>query len=249
MSDTPGIFTADPAIVAGITLREGRDGPAYLDNSYGFLHGFLSPEEELRIRPEVLERRAALARRLSPTATASFGRQTHGSTVILAPQGGSTAGDTEADALVTNQPDNLLGVVLADCAGVLLADPTARVIAAVHSGWRGTRANIVEAAIGKMVELGAKPQRILAYISPVACPRHYEVGDEFGNYFDAAFLPYLNGKRSFDNAAALAAQLHRAGVTQLQQDPRCSVEDSFLHSARRDGQTAGRMVAYIGLRK
>ena len=86
---------------------------------------------------------------------------------------------SETDALVSNRPGLCLCVQTADCVPVLLFDPEAKVIAAVHAGWRGTVGGIVEKAIEKMTNnYGASAEKIIATIGPSISPAIYEVGDE-----------------------------------------------------------------------
>src|SRR6202008_1222824 len=84
-----------------------------------------------------------------------------------------------ADAMVTRTPEIALGILTADCAPVLFADPKARVIGAAHAGWRGALSGVVEATGGAMVGLGADPSRIRAGIGPCIAQRSYEVGPTF----------------------------------------------------------------------
>jgi YfiH family protein len=88
-------------------------------------------------------------------------------------------GAPKADALVTDRPGVALGVLAADCAPVLLADPQARVIGAAHAGWKGALGGVVEAAIAAMERLGARRERVAAAIGPCIGPASYEVGPEF----------------------------------------------------------------------
>jgi len=85
----------------------------------------------------------------------------------------------EADALVTATPGIALGVLTADCAPVLLADPDAGVIGGAHAGWRGALAGVTGAAVRAMVDLGADPGRMIAAIGPCISQESYEIGPEF----------------------------------------------------------------------
>jgi hypothetical protein len=74
---------------------------------------------------------------------------------------------TPGDYLVASRPGIVCGVITADCVPVLLWEPGTKCVAAVHSGWRGTLAGVVEAAIGDLVTLyGARRSRILAAVGP-----------------------------------------------------------------------------------
>lgn len=90
------------------------------------------------------------------------------------------------DALVTRLDNVCIGVNTADCVPLLLADPKARVIAAVHAGWRGTVAGIAARAIDTMVKQGAQPGNIIAVMGPAICQACFEVGDEVVEQFEKA---------------------------------------------------------------
>ena len=94
----------------------------------------------------------------------------------------------EADALATDQPGIALGVLAADCAPVLLADPLAGVIGAAHAGWRGAFDNILKSCVETMVEIGAEPAHIRAVIGPAISVRSYEVGEDFVANFAERYL-------------------------------------------------------------
>jgi polyphenol oxidase len=92
------------------------------------------------------------------------------------------------DASITNRPALLIGVQTADCVPILLADPKRRAVAAIHAGWRGTLARIVEKTVGRMrLEFGSRAQDLLAAIGPSIGPCCYEVGAELVSKFTAQF--------------------------------------------------------------
>lgn len=104
----------------------------------------------------------------------------------------------DVDGLVTGAPGLGLICFTADCVPILLADPKARVVAAVHSGWRGTVGRIGKNAVEQMIALGASPENILAAIGPSIGPCSFEVGAEVQAEFDQAFgsaLPYRPSSR------------------------------------------------------
>ena len=163
---------------------------------------------------------------------------------------------SETDALVTNQTGLCLCVQTADCVPVLLFDPVAKVIAAVHAGWRGTVGGIVEKAISKMTKnYGASAENIMAAIGPSISPDIYEVGDEV---VDAArkLIPNVeltlqkngSGKFHFNLWEANRQLLLKNGMPaqNIEVLGACSFsEDEKFYSARRDGIDTGRMVSGI----
>lgn len=89
----------------------------------------------------------------------------------------------KADAIITNLPNLVIAVVTADCAPILLHDDNAKIIAAIHAGWRGARSGIILNAIIAMEKLGAKRSQIIANIGPMIHQKSYEVGQEFYDEF------------------------------------------------------------------
>jgi YfiH family protein len=141
--------------------------------------------------------------------------QIHSTDVLtVADQRWSSPGAPKADALVTDRPGVVLGVLAADCAPVLLADPQARVIGAAHAGWKGALAGVVEATVSAMRE------RRRTAIGPCIGRESYEVGPEFPAPFlardeaDAAFFRAAPraGHFLFDLAGYLVRRIGKAGV-------------------------------------
>ncbi len=117
--------------------------------------------------------------------TVVFAEQVHGpaaAVVGLRDMGrGATSLDgavTATDALVTATRGVTLAILVADCVPIALLDPAAHVLAAVHAGWRGTAAGAVDQALQAMVRLGARSERVVAFLGPAVRPDRYQVGDE-----------------------------------------------------------------------
>jgi YfiH family protein len=129
-----------------------------------------------------------------------------------------------ADAMVTRRTGVALGILTADCAPVLLADPEARVIGAAHAGWRGALTGVLEATVTAMAALGATPRRIRAGVGPCIAQASYEVGPEFPAPFlaedpanAALFVPALRaGHFLFDLAGYVARRLERIGLGRIE---------------------------------
>ncbi len=154
----------------------------------------------------------------------------------------------ENDALITNEPNVLLGVTVADCTPILLYDPVTKLIAAVHAGWRGTEQMIALATVRKMIELGANPQNIFAFIGASASKEKYEVGVEVATLFESKYSTERDdGKYLLDVKSANLDQLLYPGIPgeQIEVSPLCTISDERLHSFRRDGKRSGRMLAAI----
>lgn len=156
-------------------------------------------------RDRVLENRARTAADLGVTAERLItSRQAHTDTVSIASEPWTAESPPEADAIVTSTPGLAVGVLAADCTPVLMADPDARVVGAVHAGWRGALGGIVDAAIREMVALGADPANIRAAIGPTISAEVYEVGDEFKR----AFLDQAPDNESFFHNDATSGRAH-----------------------------------------
>ena len=149
------------------------------------------------------------------------------------------------DALVTATPGLVLCVLVADCVPVLLADPVAGVVAAVHAGREGVRRGVVPAALSAMASLGARARHVTALLGPAVCGDCYEVPaamqDDVAAVAPAAAVRTRRGTAGLDLRAGIAEVLRGAGVAEVVQDPRCTVEDrTFLPSPRRRHRPAGR---------
>ena len=148
-----------------------------------------------------------------------FGFDVSGSKGEIAQQVGETADEpavVEADGQVTARKNVALGMFAADCLPVLMADAEAGVIGAAHCGRRGLQNGVIGATIEKMVDKGAKPERIVATLGPCICGDCYEVGGDIADEFDAQFPGTFTlsrfGQPGIDIAAAALQELAKAGV-------------------------------------
>ncbi len=180
-------------------------------------------------------RRRAAAAFNTPPERLTTCYQVHSARVVIA-DGPFEAQRPQADGVVTVTPDLICGVLAADCAPILLAEPQARVVAAVHAGWRGALAGVAEAAVASMVETGAARERIVAAVGPCIGSESYEVGLEFLAAFEAkdrAFAGFFKAganaeKRLFDLPGFVRSRLAAAGVTQSE----WIGADTFVDEAR-----------------
>ena len=171
-------------------------------------------------------------------------KQVHSASCVAAEGRGGILG--QGDALLEDAPGAVVAVKTADCVPILLADERRRAVAAVHAGWRGTAARIARAAVGAMRErFGTDAADLHAAIGPAIGECCYEVGPEVAAQFGES------GRARLDLAAINRRQLLDAGVTAGRVYPSnlctmCGIAE--FDSFRRDGQAAGRMYAFIGLR-
>lgn len=165
-----------------------------------------------------------------------------------------------ADGMVTDQPGIALGILTADCAPVLMADPDNKVVAAAHAGWRGAFDGVLEATLNLMVDKGAAPETIVAAIGPCIAQQSYEVGAEFherfvgyssGNaqFFEDGDQP---GKYRFDLPGFVAARLAAWGVAKIASSGWDTYADhdlfySYRRTVHRAEKNYGREVSIIAL--
>lgn len=217
------------------TRRGGASGGPYASRNCGYGAGD---------RPATVRRnRAAAMERLGLAAAALMtADQVHGSAVTVVEEPWPEGRAPVADGLVTRRPGLALGVLTADCAPVLLADPAAGVIGAAHAGWRGARAGILESTLALMVAAGARPADIVAAIGPCIARESYEVADDFKADFvadDAAnahyFVPGARpGHAMFDLAGYVAGRLSAFGVGRILRadGDTCAEADRFFSYRR-----------------
>jgi len=186
---------------------------------------------------------------LNGTSVASQ-RQIHGDNVALI-NGGNYCSDS--DAMITHKPNLGLAISSADCPAIFLYDPINRGIAAVHSGWRGTKKKILLKTLSMLVkDFNSKPIDIMAYIAPSISQKNYEVGEEVASLFDNNYRiskgeKYLLDLQRINKDIMLEFGLHEKNI---QVSSLCSYElKDLLHSYRRDGEKSGRAFGVIALKE
>jgi polyphenol oxidase len=173
--------------------------------------------------------------------------QVHGDHVVVVDEPQDRPVD-KTDALVTKRTRLAMAVVTADCVPVLMGDARAGVVAAVHAGRVGAQNGVVIRAVEAMLGLGARADDISALLGPAVSGRNYEVPEAMAAEVEAA----LPGSRTttvkntpgLDLRAGIARQLTGLGITAIDVDPRCTIEDPDLFSHRRDNPT-GRLASLI----
>jgi len=209
----------------------------------GLRHGFLDRAESAGGLAEA----AAAAGAPLPL---DMPRQVHGIRVLPIAPGERP----EADALVTALPGRLVGIVTADCVPVLLVARRERVAAAVHAGWRGAAAGILEAAVREIAARGVEPSHLEAAIGPAVGGCCYEVGAEVRAAFAAttgdttgpAWTGPAGGRYHLDLRRAVALLLHPLGVGSTTVLGPCTACTPGYCSYRRDGSGAGRQLSFVG---
>jgi polyphenol oxidase len=249
---------------AGFTTRAGGVSPQPWDS---LNLGLGVHDDAARVR----ENRARASGWLGRTAR--FATQVHGTGVVVVGaevrgrrgvrEGGQTgrpqeegAPDTVGDAdAVVGVGGAGVGVLVADCVPVLLADVSAEVVATAHAGRRGLAAGIVPAVVRAMARAGAEPSRVRAVVGPSACGACYEVPatmrDEVATTRPAAWSTTSWGTAALDLPAGVAADLAACGVGEVRRTGVCTIEDERFYSHRRAaraGTTTGRFAGLVALR-
>jgi len=187
-------------------------------------------------------------------------RQVHGAAVTIVRRGSEAPpARPEADVIVSDDDRSAIGVRVADCAPILIADRRLGVVAAAHAGWRGTVQRAAAAAVESLTRaFGSSPSDLIAAIGPCLGACCGEVGEEVVQAFyeaghagadvDRWFTSGPTPKPYLDLARANADQLRDAGVRadSIHVSALCTkTHAGLLHSYRKDGAAAGRMVGVI----
>jgi YfiH family protein len=159
--------------------------------------------------------------------------------------------EQQADAAFTTQPNIVLAILTADCLPILLCTDDGSEIAAIHAGWRGLSAGIVESTVRR---LRSTPANLLAWLGPAIGAASYEVGDEVRDAFvgkmpDAtqAFAATRPGHWFCDLYALVRQRLRTVGVERCYGGTFDTFSDERFYSYRRDGQRSGRFASLIWL--
>jgi len=191
-------------------------------------------------------RRRAMAALGRPTDALNTVYQVHSPDVVVADRLWAPVDAPRGDAMVSDRPGIVLGILTADCVPVLFAGASRDgrpVIGAAHAGWRGALGGVLEATVAAMESLGAARDGICAAIGPCIGAASYEVGPEFGRPFldqDADnqhfFAPgRRDGHPLFDIAGYVAARLRRAGIGAVGtvEADTCADEERFFSYRRK----------------
>jgi polyphenol oxidase len=178
----------------------------------------------------------------------SFQRQTHSvkSNFVKSP-----VFYEDSDALFTNTKNNFLAISVADCIPVFIYEPGKKVIAAIHSGWKGTLNKITTLTIKKLIEeFSFNVKNAFVFIGPGISGEYFEVGNEVAELFDGDVKTNRNGKYFIDLKNHNYLQLLELGVKpkNIEVSEYCTYKEKDLfHSYRRDKNLSGRMLGVIGI--
>ncbi|EQB33826.1 peptidoglycan editing factor PgeF [Sphingobium ummariense] len=210
-------------------------------------------------REAVLRNRDLVRDALLPGATLVTVRQVHSPDVVTVTESIAEDERPAADAMVTDRPGLILGILTADCVPVLFADPQAGVVGAAHAGWKGALAGVTDNTLAAMEALGASRDRIVCAIGPCIGRASYEVGTDFASRFAAEdeenarfFSEGREGHCQFDIAGYVAARLAKVGVGRIEMldEDTYSQPDrfySYRRSCHRGEPDYGRQISLIAL--
>ncbi len=226
-------------IHAACTLRRG----GFSDSPYDSLN----PADHVGDNPErVAQNRKLICTTLKLPAEPYWLNQVHGVQAVRA-QKYSPTQTISADASYTDQSGVVCAVLTADCLPILLADCHGETVAAIHAGWRGLLAGVIENTLNQLPDSG-----YFAWLGPAIGPDCFEVGKEVreaflkrDNFFHRAFRQQVNDKFLADIYQLARFCLKQRGIEQIYGGDRCTVtEQDCFFSYRRDVQT-GRMATLI----
>jgi len=251
-------WPAPSAVRALITTRAGgcSSGPFGAIDGTGGLNlgvGSALADDRERDDPAMVQRNRERLRAGLP-GVPHWLQQVHGCAIHEIDGGADPVATVpQADAALTLRPGTVCCVLVADCLPVLLADASGRGVAAVHAGWRGLAAGIIQNAVhGLRRRIGEPRAQLLAYLGPAIGPAHFVVGPEVRAAMQkllpqaaAAFVAQPPDRERADLFALARQALAQAGVTQTYGGGTCTASDpERFYSFRRDRVT-GRHAALI----
>ncbi len=229
----------------------GRRGGVSTGELAGLNVGYGSDDD----RAAIAENRSRAIAAVLPGAELATVHQVHGATAVKAEHSWPLDERPRADAIISDRPGLLLGILTADCAPVLLADPDSGVVGAAHAGWRGALAGVTDSVIEAMVELGARRERIAAAVGPCIGRESYEVDEAFQARFLAQSPDnerfFAAGPR-FDLEGYVVDRLTAAGIGSVEALGLDTYTDadrffSYRRSTHRGEPDYGRQVSMIGV--
>ncbi len=241
----PSIFQAFPTVIAAQSTRLGGVSAA----PYTSLNLGLHTNDQLQ---SVQQNRALFFSDLGFTEAATAGGfQVHQDQIKIVDKPGQVTG---YDAFITQQKGILLSVTIADCTPILLYDPTQKVIAAIHAGWKGTRDHIVDKTLQKMIHtFGTMASDCYAYIGACIDECTFEVDADVADHFatdykrwDAKLNKYFVDLKQANKDQLL---LHGIPAGQIEISPYSTVShNQYFFSHRKEQGQTGRMLAVIGIK-
>ncbi|MFZ2323141.1 MAG: peptidoglycan editing factor PgeF [Ignavibacteriaceae bacterium] len=238
----PYIFQRFPEIIFGFSTKIGGNPSSV----FGFNLSFSVGDE----REIVESNRKTFFNAIGlEVETVGYQRQIHSDTIKII----NCSGDNgQSDALITSKNNLGLAISAADCTPIFIYDRKNKVIAGVHSGWRGTKQKILYKTLLELAgNFNSKAENLFVYIGPSISAVNYEVGQDVAEKFDKKYVMANDKKLFLDVSGNNYDMLLGFGIpqNQIQKSTLCTYEyASLLHSYRRDREQSGRSMGVIALK-
>jgi hypothetical protein len=239
----PFIFQQFPEIIFGFSTKVGlnKNAPYFFNLSYS-----VGDEKEV----VDFNRREFFKELGLSEKMVSYQKQVHEDDIREVNSSGNCG---KSDALITTTRNLGLAISSADCPAIFIYDHGVKLIAAVHSGWRGTEKKILRKTIQKLkVDFKCNPSNLVCFIGPSISMINYEVGEKVALKFDERFKIKNENKFCLDLVGANYQMLIDEGVNKvnIQVSALCTFEyKNLLHSYRRDGSKSGRALGVIAMKE
>ncbi len=210
-------------------------------------------------RDVILQNRQRAKEAILPGSELVTVHQVHSADVVTVTNAFPLEERPHVDAMVTDQPNLLLGILTADCVPVLFFEPKAKIVGAAHAGWKGAISGVTDNTIAAMEKLGADHSHISCAIGPCIAQQSYEVDAGFYRRFveadernDQFFVSGKLGHYQFDIEGYVAHRLSDGGIQNIEKlglDTYANDERfySYRRSCHRDEDGYGRQISLIGL--
>jgi len=237
----PEIFKQFPNVISGISTKIGGNASAHFCKNMSFTVGD-KKENVLRNREMFFNSLGITSRNIS------FQRQTHSVNSNYVKE---KSFFEDSDALYTDIPGNFIAVSIADCIPVLIYESDKKVVAGIHSGWKGTCAGISRKTLRDLQNrFDIRAENVYAYIGPGISFDNFQVGMDVYYLFPHEVKKIKNGIYYVDLKKNIYNQLVDFGVKSynIEMPDLCTYkEKNTFHSYRRDREKSGRMLAVIGM--
>ncbi len=240
-----------PSVIHGFSTRKGGvSGAPFASLNIGGRVG----DDRAKVAENRFRVLSALGR---PDAVWIALKQMHGDQIVEVTR--MAGRSIEGDGLFTRDPEAVLTITVADCVPVLLADVEGRAVAAVHAGWRGTKAKVGAKMVERLRDAGIPTAALRVAIGPAIGPCCFEIQEDVAAELRAAYPdagPLVRREASgklvadlwgLNRLALTAAGVPSDHIDDVKHCTSCTPEEFFSH--RRDQGKTGRQAALIGLRR
>lgn len=236
------LFSKHPEIIFGMSTKIGlkREAPYFFNLS-------LTVGDNPKI---VNENREKFFETLGlQSSQIAFQKQIHSDIIKFVNKPGILG---ESDAMITSKTGIGLAISVADCTSIFIYDKVNKIIAAVHSGWRGTVKKILKKVLNNLsYHYKSDPNNLLVFIGPSISQKNYEVGKDVAVLFEQKYLKLESQRIFLDVTLANKDFLFEFGIPHenIEISELCTFEEKdLLHSYRRDGEKSGRMIGIIAMK-